>query len=241
MHMPGLYSISTLLSRLLRRATRALPTLAVFGLALTLTGTATLATNADTSRFKGASGKSAPSLIESETIGPKTAPLPAGPYKVRIETTHGVIDVELFPKKAPLSVANFLQLVDSEFFNGTVFHRVVANFMIQTGGYDAKLSYRTPPRTVPNESRNGLKNRRGTLAMARREHPDSADSQFFINMRDNRHLDPVAGRAGYSVFGKVIAGMDVADRIELSDTNIQAGMAAVPEQPIEIISATRLP
>lgn len=236
-----MFSIRSTIARLLQRAPRALQTLAAFGLALALTGTVTPQANAENSRFKGASGKSAASKIESETIGPKTAPVPAGPYKVRIETTHGVIDVELFPKRAPLSVTNFLQLVDSKFFNGTVFHRVVANFMIQTGGYDAKLTYRTPPRTVPNESSNGLKNLRGTLAMARREHPDSADAQFFINMRDNGHLDPVAGRAGYSVFGKVIAGMDVADRIELSDTNIQAGMAAVPEQPIEIISATRLP
>lgn len=185
--------------------------------------------------------KVAGAQIESETIKPKAAKPPTGPYKVRIETTLGIIDVQLFPTQAPLSVANFLQLVDDEFFNGTVFHRVIANFMIQTGGYDAKLTYRTPPRTVPNESSNGLKNLRGTLAMARRENPDSADSQFFINMRTNPHLDPVGGRAGYSVFGRVIAGMDVAERIELSDTSIQAGMAAVPEKPIEIISVTRLP
>lgn len=179
--------------------------------------------------------------LESETIAPKAPAIPEGPYKVRIETTKGSIFIELFPNEAPLSVGNFLQLVDSEFFNGTVFHRVIANFMIQAGGYDAKLTYKTPPRTVANESVNGLKNLRGTLAMARREHPDSADSQFFINMRDNPHLDPVGDRAGYSVFGKVIAGMETAERIELVDTGIQAGQAAVPEEPIEIISVTRLP
>ena len=228
MHMSDLFSIAP------RSVKRTLRSLAAIALAVPLTFA--LQASADSNRFKGASGK-----IESETIKPKTAPLPAGPFKVRIDTTQGVIDVELFPKQAPLSVTNFLQLVDSEFFNGTVFHRVVANFMIQTGGYDAKLTYRTPPGTVPNESSNGLKNLRGTLAMARREHPDSADAQFFINMRDNRHLDPQAGRAGYSVFGRVIAGMDVAERIELSDTGIQAGMAAVPDHPIEIISTTRLP
>ena len=160
--------------------------------------------------------------------------------RVRIETSLGTIEVTLFPDKAPLSVANFLQLVDAGFYNGTVFHRVVANFVIQAGGYDDKLTYRPPPGTVANESSNGLKNLRGTLAMARRADPDSADAQFFINMRDNGHLDPIGGRAGYSVFGKVVAGMDVAERIELSDTNIQAGMAGVPEQPIEIIRATRL-
>ncbi len=179
--------------------------------------------------------------IESETISAKPPAIPAGPYKVRIETTKGSIVVELFPEEAPKSVSNFLQLVDSEFFNGTVFHRVIANFMIQAGGYDAKLTYKNPPRTVPNESANGLKNLRGTLAMARREDPDSADAQFFINMRDNAHLDPVAGRAGYTVFGKVIAGMATAERIELVDTKLQAGLHAAPEQPIEIISVTRLP
>ena len=161
--------------------------------------------------------------------------------RVRIETSHGVIDVEVFNQAAPLSAANFMRLVDDGFFNGTIFHRVVANFVIQAGGYDAKLLYRTPPGTVANESNNGLLNSRGTLAMARRGDPDSADSQFFINMRDNAHLDPVGERPGYTVFGKVIAGMATAERIELSDTNIQNGMAGVPEEPIEIISATRLP
>ncbi len=161
--------------------------------------------------------------------------------KVRIETTKGSIVVEVFPQEAPLSTANFLQLVDDGFYNGLIFHRVVANFVVQVGGYDAKLTYRAPPRTVVNESGNGLRNSRGTLAMARQTDPDSADAQFFINMRDNPHLDPVGDRAGYSVFGQVIAGMEVAERIELSDTNIQAGMAGVPIHPIEIIAVTRLP
>ena len=161
--------------------------------------------------------------------------------KVRIETTKGSIVVEVYPDKAPLSAANFLKLVEEGFYDGLVFHRVVANFVVQTGGYDAKLSYRAPPETVANESSNGLKNTRGTLAMARQSDPDSADAQFFINMSDSPHLDPVGDRAGYSVFGKVIAGMKVAERIELSDTSIQAGMAGVPVHPIEIISATRLP
>jgi len=165
---------------------------------------------------------------------------PVNNPRVQIETTKGLIVVELFPDKAPLSVANFLKLVDDEFYTGLVFHRVVANFVVQAGGYDAKLTYRPPPATVANESANGLRNQRGTLAMARQQHPDSADAQFFINMRDNPHLDPVSGRAGYSVFGKVIAGMEAAERIELSDTSIQAGMAGVPENPIEIISVSRV-
>ncbi len=178
------------------------------------------------------------------TATPKGAPKPdykAENPRVRLETTKGAIIVEVFTRQAPLSAANFLKLVDEEFYNGLIFHRVVANFVIQVGGYVAKLSYRTPPGTVPNESSNGLLNLRGTLAMARQEDPDSADAQFFINMRDNPHLDPVGDRAGYSVFGRVVAGMEAAERIELSDTNIQAGMAGVPEHPIEVISASRMP
>lgn len=174
----------------------------------------------------------------------KTTPKPdykADNPRVRFETTKGVIVVEVFVKEAPLSSANFLKLVEEEFYSGLVFHRVVANFVVQVGGYDATLTYRTPPATVPNESSNGLLNLRGTLAMARQTDPDSADAQFFINMRDNPHLDPVGDRPGYSVFGRVVAGLEAAERIELSDTNIQAGMAGVPEHPIEVISATILP
>jgi len=161
--------------------------------------------------------------------------------KVKIETTKGTIVIEVFTAEAPLSARNFLKLVDEGFYDGLIFHRVVANFVVQTGGYNAQLTYRPPPGTVANESGNGIKNTRGTVAMARQTDPDSADAQFFINMRDNEHLDPVGDRAGYSVFGKVIAGMDAAERIELSDTNIQAGMAGVPEHPIEIIAVSRLP
>lgn len=161
--------------------------------------------------------------------------------KVKIETTKGTIVIEVFTTEAPLSAANFLKLVDEGFYDGLIFHRVVANFVVQTGGYNAALTYRPPPATVANESGNGIKNTRGTVAMARQTDPDSADAQFFINMRDNEHLDPEGDRAGYSVFGKVIAGMDAAERIEVSDTNIQAGMAGVPEHPIEIIAVTRLP
>ncbi|MEM7220650.1 MAG: peptidylprolyl isomerase [Pseudomonadota bacterium] len=160
--------------------------------------------------------------------------------QVRIETSVGNIDVELFPQQAPESVANFLQLVDDGFYKGTIFHRVIANFVIQTGGYDAKLAYREPPRTVINEAKNGLKNQRGWLAMARRDDPDSADAQFFINMRTNPHLDPGPGSAGYTVFGRVIAGMQHAERIELADTGIRNGMAGVPLEAVEIISTTQL-
>ena len=181
------------------------------------------------------------SSYAAETATDTTAKTKTARPKVKIETTKGTIIIEVFTDKAPLSATNFLKLVDEGFYNGLIFHRVVANFVVQTGGYNAELNYKTPPATVPNESSNGLENTRGTIAMARQTDPDSADAQFFINMRDNPHLNPVGDRPGYSVFGQVLAGMDAAERIELSDTNIQAGMAGVPEHPIEIIAVSRLP
>jgi len=160
--------------------------------------------------------------------------------RVRLATSLGDIDVELYPARAPRTVANFLELVDAGFYEGLIFHRVVAGFVIQTGGYDAELNYREPPANVPNESANGLRNTRGTLAMARLADPDSANTQFFINVKDNGHLDPAAGQPGYTVFGRVVDGMDVVTEIELSDTTRQGGMAGVPETPIVIERTTRL-
>ena len=166
--------------------------------------------------------------------------------KVRLTTTLGNIDVVLFPDRAPLSVANFLRLVDDGFYDGLIFHRVIANFMIQAGGFDAEMNYRDVPDTVANESSNGLKNRKFRLAMARQNDPDSAGAQFFINVRTNPHLDATSRQPGYSVFGEVIDGEDVVEQIELLDTtNFKmpdgSRMAAVPETPVVIIEATRLP
>ncbi|MXY04405.1 MAG: peptidyl-prolyl cis-trans isomerase [Gammaproteobacteria bacterium] len=160
---------------------------------------------------------------------------------VRLETSAGNIDIELHSAEAPQSVANFLDLVDSNFYDGLIFHRVVANFVIQAGGYDAQLKYREPPRQVPNESRNGLANRRGTVAMARLADPHSADAQFYINVNDNAHLDPQGGGFGYTVFGKVVAGMEAVVDIELMDTEVQNGMVGVPVTPVVIQRARRLP
>lgn len=160
--------------------------------------------------------------------------------RLRLSTSMGDIDVVLYPDKAPRTVANFLERVDEGFYEGLIFHRVVAGFVIQTGGYDAELNYREPPGNVPNESANGLRNTRGTLAMARLTDPDSANTQFFINVKDNGHLDAAAGRPGYAVFGRVIDGMDVVTEIELSDTGRQGGMAGVPETPIVIERISRL-
>ena len=130
--------------------------------------------------------------------------------------------------------------MDSNFYDGLIFHRVVANFVIQTGGYDAQLNYREPPRQVPNESRNGLANRRGTVAMARLADPQSADAQFYINVNDNAHLDPQGGGFGYTVFGEVVAGMETVVDIELVDTEVQNGMVGVPVTPVVIHRARRL-
>lgn len=160
--------------------------------------------------------------------------------RVRLSTSLGDIDVELYADRAPRTVANFLERVDEGFYEGLIFHRVVAGFVIQTGGYDAGLNYREPPGNVPNESANGLRNSRGTLAMARLTDPDSANTQFFINVKDNGHLDAAAGQPGYTVFGRVVDGMDVVTEIELSDTTRQGGMAGVPETPIVIERAARL-
>ena len=159
---------------------------------------------------------------------------------VRLETTAGNIDIALRSAEAPESVANFLDLVDSNFYDGLIFHRVVANFVIQAGGYDAQLNYREPPRQVPNESRNGLANRRGTVAMARLADPHSADAQFYINVNDNAHLDPQGGSFGYTVFGDVVAGMETVVDIELVDTEVQNGMVGVPITPVVIHRARRL-
>lgn len=159
---------------------------------------------------------------------------------VQLSTTAGEIRIRLLPDKAPRTVENFLQLADDGFYNGLIFHRVIANFVIQAGGYDVEMNYRKPPRTVANESFNGLRNRRGTVAMARLKDPDSADAQFFINVNDNTHLDAKAGQPGYTVFGEVTAGMEAVTAIELSDTQVRNGMAGVPEAPIVILGLRRV-
>jgi cyclophilin family peptidyl-prolyl cis-trans isomerase len=162
------------------------------------------------------------------------------PTRVRLTTSAGVIELEVDAARAPQSTANFLDLVDSGFYEGLIFHRVAANFVIQAGGYDSGLNYREPPRNVPNEAANGLKNLKGTVAMARLDDPDSANAQFFINVRDNPHLDRAPGKPGYTVFGKVVSGMEVVVDIELVETHIAGGMAGVPVKPIVIQKAERI-
>jgi peptidyl-prolyl cis-trans isomerase A (cyclophilin A)/peptidyl-prolyl cis-trans isomerase B (cyclophilin B) len=169
----------------------------------------------------------------------ESEPIYATNPTVVIETTKGNIELELLPKFAPKHVANFLNLVEAEFYTGLIFHRVIPNFMIQAGGYDVGVNYKeTGGISVPNESFNGLRNKRGSVAAARLDDPDSASTQFFINVRDNFYLDAKPGQPGYTVFARVIDGFDTVERIELTDTHLRKGMAGVPEQPITILSVT---
>lgn len=171
--------------------------------------------------------------------GAAAAEAPARPV-VEFETTLGALAFELWPGKAPATVANFLQLVDDGFHVGTIFHRVIAGFMVQAGGYDATMTHRQAPRQVPNESANGERNRRWTVAMARHGDPNSAGAQFYLNMADNAHLDATPGQPGYTVFGRLVAGRAVAERIESAETGTAAGMPNVPKTPIVILAARRL-
>jgi cyclophilin family peptidyl-prolyl cis-trans isomerase len=173
---------------------------------------------------------------------PSPTPPPAAPAKamsnpvVTIKTNMGSIDVELFADKAPKTVANFLSYVKSGHYEGTVFHRVIAGFMIQGGGMDKALNKKSTQPPVVNEASNGLKNDTGTIAMARTNDPDSATSQFFINVKDNGALNRSEGNPGYTVFGKVTSGMDVVKKIEASKTSMQGGMRDVPVDVVTIES-----
>ena len=133
--------------------------------------------------------------------------------RIRIETTAGAFTLELFALDAPLTVTHFLRLAGSRFYEGTIFHRAVKDFVIQGGGFSVDFQERAVEETLPNESGNGRSNRRGTIAMARTGDPHSAKNQFYINLSDNVALDPRPGRWGYAVFGQVISGMDVVEDI----------------------------
>jgi len=135
------------------------------------------------------------------------------PTRVRVETSMGNFVIELASARAPLTVANFLEYVRAGHYEGTIFHRVVSNFVVQGGGLDEKLAEKPTRQNIPNESGNGLSNRRGTVGMARTGEAHSANTQFFVNLADNSTLDPQPSRWGYAVFGQVIEGMDVVDAI----------------------------
>ena len=161
---------------------------------------------------------------------------------MKLQTSMGNIVIELNEQAAPVTVKNFLGYVQSGFYDGTIFHRVITGFMIQGGGFTPKMIRKKTLDPIINEAKNGLSNKRGTIAMARTNNPNSATSQFFINHRDNDFLNYMDdNRPGYAVFGKVIEGMDVVDAIASVKTTTRDGMENVPVEPVEIVSAKIVP
>jgi cyclophilin family peptidyl-prolyl cis-trans isomerase len=181
-------------------------------------------------------------LVSGATFAADAADADAAPSnpQVVIRTSEGDITLQLFADRSPVTVANFLAYVDSGFYDGTIFHRVIPNFMIQGGGMVADLSEKETLAPIVNESKNKLHNTRGTIAMARTADPDSATSQFFINQRSNLRLDWSPGQPGYTVFGEVILGMDVVDFIATAPTRTVGRMADVPVTPIVIQAIERV-
>jgi peptidyl-prolyl cis-trans isomerase B (cyclophilin B) len=184
----------------------------------------------------------AAALIAGDGAADLPAEAPRGP-RVALETSLGTIVVELDAERAPKTVENFLGYVRSGHFDGTIFHRVIKGFMIQGGGFDAGMRQKPTGASLPNEAANGLKNARGTIAMARTMDPHSATAQFFINTADNRALDhtgPTTQGWGYAVFGRVVEGMEVVDAIEAVPTTTRAPHRDVPAEPVVIRSAKLL-
>ncbi|MBT9098647.1 peptidyl-prolyl cis-trans isomerase [Methylovulum psychrotolerans] len=162
------------------------------------------------------------------------------PTKVKLTTSLGEITIQLNPEKAPISSANFLTYVKEGFYNGTIFHRVIPDFMAQGGGFDTSFTQKAVHAPIKNEANNGLANKRGTLAMARTNVPDSATGQFFINLKDNtflNHTSPTASGWGYAVFGEVISGMEVVDAMAKAPTGNRGGHQDVPKTDIIVEKA----
>ncbi len=184
---------------------------------------------------------------EKAAVTPKAAETPATPAVeagnpvVVLETSKGEIHIELYPDKAPITVANFLQYVKSGHYNGTIFHRVKPGFVIQGGGMTADMTLKATNAAIKNEAKNGLQNERGTIAMARMQSPNSAMCQFFINVNNNVMLNyagPDPGQEGYAVFGRVIKGMEVADAIVSVPTHAVGIYTDMPVEPVVIETAT---
>lgn len=160
--------------------------------------------------------------------------------QVALKTDLGTIVVELYPKEAPITVANFLEYVDSKFYDGTIFHRVIPGFVVQGGGMTFEFAGKPTRDPIKNESSNGLKNEYKTLSMARTNDPDSATSQFFINLRANPSLDAKEGKPGYAVFGIVVEGMDVVEKIVAEPRGMYRSFPDAPNYAVRILSATRV-
>jgi len=174
-----------------------------------------------------------------ETVATETAAVEASPQVV-IETTLGSFTLELYPDDAPATVENFLQYVDSGFYENTLFHRVIPGFMAQGGGFTKGMVQKATKNPVKNESMTGRSNERGTIAMARTNDPDSATSQFFVNVKDNWSLDAKGPQHGYTVFGAVTSGMDVVDKIVNVPTTSKNYFRDVPKEDVVILSTKRV-
>jgi cyclophilin family peptidyl-prolyl cis-trans isomerase len=170
-------------------------------------------------------------LIALTATGPAYS---AEPTQVKVETSAGTFILQMDADRAPLTVANFLEYVRSGFYDGTIFHRVVNGFVIQGGGYTPDLTLKPTRPAVVNEAGNGLTNRRGSVAMARTGDPHSADAQFYVNLADNLALDPKPTRWGYAVFGEVIQGIEIVDKIGHQVTGNKGGMQDVPIEEVVI-------
>jgi peptidyl-prolyl cis-trans isomerase B (cyclophilin B) len=176
-------------------------------------------------------------LMAAAAVFASALPALAANPVVVMETSAGPIKIELFEDKAPVTVKNFLDYANDKFYDGTVFHRVINGFMIQGGGFEPGMSQKKTKEPIKNEANNGLSNAPGTIAMARTSDPNSATAQFFINVGDNsRSLDKNGDNAGYAVFGKVISGMDVVDKIKAVKTGAKGGHRDVPVEDVIIKS-----
>lgn len=160
--------------------------------------------------------------------------------KVVLETDLGKMTIELYPDKAPITVENFLAYIDSKFYEGVIFHRVVPGFVVQAGGFTYDFQRKETRAPIKNEADNGLKNLKATLSMARTSNPDSASSQFFINIEDNPNLDGSGGNPGYAVFGKVIEGFDVVKKIEKEPRGLYRKFPEAPNYAVRILKAYRI-
>ena len=181
--------------------------------------------------------------VFAESTAPQAKATPQENPQVLIETTYGTIVLELYPDKAPKTVENFLQYVNEGFYDDTIFHRVIPNFMVQGGGFTEDFTKKITHAPIPNEADNGLRNRIGTVAMARTNDPNSATAQFFINVAQNTFLDfrEKTPRAwGYAVFGRVISGMKTVNQIRNVKTGFKNGMKDVPLKTVKIIKARQI-
>jgi len=177
-------------------------------------------------------------LVQAEQA-PETTPTAAATPQVVMQTSMGQLVITLFPKKAPVTVANFLAYVDDGFYDNTVFHRVIPGFVIQGGGFDASMRKKQTKAAIVNESNNGLANRRGTLSMARLPAPNSATTQFFINLENNTNLNASFNKPGYAVFAEITEGLPIIDMISRVRTGNVKSYQNVPLDPILILSAKR--